>query len=219
MPVASCPSRRENEACAEASQELREVKAMNEEMKSKQPDRELARLAAEGDAAAFEEIHSRYRRLVYSIALRMTRNPADAEDLTQESFISVLRHVGSFRGEAAFSSWLYRLTVNQVKLHFRHRRKRPEEQMSVVESAERASGGEYGVSSGRIIDRLSIERALQKLPSGSRATFLLHDVAGYEHQEIGRLLGYSVGNSKAQLHRARAKLQKLISAQSPAFQP
>ena len=91
--------------------------------------------------------------------------------------------------------------------------------MSVVESTERASGVECGVSSGRIIDRLTIEQALQNLPSGSRAAFLLHDVAGYEHQEIGRLLGYSAGNSKSQLHRARAKLQKLISAQSPALQP
>ena len=191
---------------------------MNGEVQSKQPDRELARRAAEGDAAAFEEIHSRYRRLVYSIALRMTRNPADAEDLTQESFISVLRHVGSFRGEAAFASWLYRLTANQVKMHFRRRRKKPEGQMSVVESTKRAAGGECGVSAGRIIERLNIEQALQKLPSGSRAAFLLHDVAGYEHKEIGRLLGYSAGNSKSQLHRARAKLRKLLSAQAPALQ-
>ncbi|MGA9996154.1 MAG: RNA polymerase sigma factor [Pyrinomonadaceae bacterium] len=187
--------------------------------KTNRPDEELARRAAEGDAAAFEEIHSRYRRLVYSIALRMTRNPADAEDLTQESFISVLRHVGSFRGEAAFASWLYRLTVNQVKMHFRRRSKRPEGQMSVLESAERASGFERGVSPVRIIDRLIIEQALQKLPPGSRAALLLHDVVGYEHKEIGRRLGYSEGNSKSQLHRARAKLRKLISAQSPALQP
>jgi RNA polymerase sigma-70 factor, ECF subfamily len=191
---------------------------MNEEMKSKQPDRELARLAAEGDAAAFEEIHSRYRRLVYSIALRMTRNPADAEDLTQESFISVLRKIGSFRGEAAFSGWLYRLTVNQVKMHFRRLRSKPEEQTSDGELPERGASHERDLDSRQVIDRLAIEKAVRSLPSGYRAAFILHDVAGYEHKEIGRLLDYSVGNSKSQLHRARAKLQKLISAQSPALQ-
>lgn len=192
---------------------------MNGEVQLKQPDRELARRAAEGDAAAFEEIHSRYRRLVYAIALRMTRNAADAEDLTQESFISVLRHVGSFRGEASLASWLYRLTANQVKMHFRRRRNKPEGQMSVVASTTSAAGGECGVSASRITDRLIIEQALQQLPAGYRAAFLLHDVAGYEHKEIGRLLGYSAGNSKSQLHRARAKLRKLLSAQTPALQP
>lgn len=192
---------------------------MNEEMKSKQPDRELARLAAEGDAAAFEEIHSRYRRLVYSIALRMTRNPADAEDLTQESFISVLRKIGSFRGEAAFSSWLYRLTVNQVKMHFRRLKSRPEGQTSGGELPERGASYEGDPDSRQVIDRLAIEKAVRRLPPGYRAAFILYDVAGYEHKEIGQLLGYSVGNSKSQLHGARAKLQKLISAQSPALQP
>src|SRR3712207_9301856 len=99
---------------------------MNREEGTTQQDTELARRAAEGDEAAFEEIHRRYRRPVYALALRMTRNAADAEDLTQESFIHVLRNVGSFRGEAAFSSWLYRLVGNGVRMHFRRRSSRPE---------------------------------------------------------------------------------------------
>lgn len=185
---------------------------MVSEMKLNRPDRELVRLAAEGDAAAFEEIHSRYRRLVYAIALRMTRNPADAEDLTQESFISVLRKIGSFRGEAAFASWLYRLTVNQVNMHFRRRRKRPEAQLNDVELTGGESGSEHGASSARVLDRLNIEEAVRLLPPGYRAVFIMHDVAGYEHKEIARSLGYSAGNSKSQLHRARTKLREVLSA-------
>jgi len=187
-------------------------------VESNRPDRELARLAAEGDATAFEEIHRRYHRLVYAIALRMTRNPADAEDLTQESFISVLRKIGSFRGEAAFASWLYRLTVNQVKMHFRRCRKKPERQMSEVELTERTAGGARGANSTPMLDRLNIEQAVRRLPAGYRAVFILHDVAGYEHKEIAHLLRYSAGNSKSQLHRARIKLRALLSAQSPALQ-
>src|SRR4029453_10968531 len=98
--------------------------------KSNRSDKELARLAANGDAAAFDEIYSRHRRFVYSLAVRMTGNQADAEDLTQESFVSVLRRVGSFRGEALFTTWLYRLAVNQVNMHFRYRSRKPERQTS-----------------------------------------------------------------------------------------
>ena len=104
--------------------------------KSNRPDEELARLAADGDAAAFDEIYSRHRRFVYNLAVRMTGNQADAEDLTQESFVSVLRRVGSFRGEASFTTWLYRLVINQVNMHFRYRKSRPETQTSDGEIPE-----------------------------------------------------------------------------------
>ena len=107
---------------------------------SNRPDEELARLAANGDAAAFDEIYMRHRRFVYSLAVRMTGNQADAEDLTQESFVSVLRRVGSFRGEASFTTWLYRLPSNQVKMHFRYRSSRPETQTSDGEIPERWPG-------------------------------------------------------------------------------
>ena len=180
--------------------------------KSNRRGAELARLAAEGDAAAFEEIHSRYRRLVYSIALRMTRNPADAEDLTQDSFISVPRWRGSFRGEAAFSSWLYRLMVNQVKMHFRRRRARAEDQMSDGEIPGREPGRARCAASQQVIDRLAIDEAVRRLPPGCRAAFILHDVEGYDHKEVGLLRGCVTGTSKSQLHRARAHLRKMLSA-------
>lgn len=191
---------------------------MNEEMKSKQPDEELARLAAEGDAAAFEEIHERHRRRVYAIALRMTGNEADAEDLTQDSFVSVLRWIGSFRGDASFTSWLYRLVVNQVNMHFRRRKARPEYQTSDGELPEREPVNTPRANSEQVIDRIILEEAVQRIPKGSRAAFILHDVEGYEHKNVGLLMGWAEGTSKSQLHRARAGLRKLLAPQSPALQ-
>jgi len=191
---------------------------MINDVKANQPDEELARLAAEGDAAAFEEIHERYRRRVYSIALLMTGNEADAEDLTQDSFVSVLRWIGSFRGEASFTSWLYRLVVNQVRMHFRRRQARSEYQTSDGEIPERESVNTRRANSEQVIDRIILEEAVQRIPKGYRAAFILHDVEGYEHKEVGLLMGWAAGTSKSQLHRARAGLRKLLAPQPPALQ-
>ena len=180
-------------------------------------DAELARMAAGGDEAAFEEIHSRYRRFVYGIALRMTGNEADAEDLTQDSFVSVLRWVGGFRGEASFTTWLYRLVVNQAKMHLRYRSRRPEEQMSHGEFPEGGPGLLRGVKNSPLIDRLAIEKAMRKLPAGYRAAFVLHDVEGHGHEEVARLMGWKAGTSKSQLHKARVGLRELLSARAPAL--
>jgi len=186
------------------------------EKKSNRPDEALARLAANGNAAAFDEIYSRHRSFVYSIALRMTGNAADAEDLTQESFVSVFRRVGSFRGDALFTTWLYRLVINQVKMHFRYRNSRPEMQASDLEIPEpwmamacRTDPGE------RLIDGLAIEKAMLMLPPGYRRAFILHDIKGYKHDEAARLSGHTVGTSKSQLHKARASLKAVLSKRSP----
>ena len=190
---------------------------MNVEVKPRQHDSELAFLAARGDEAAFEEIHRRHRQLVYALALRMTGNTADAEDLTQESFLSLLRRIGSFRGEAAFTSWLYRLTTNQVLMHFRRRRARPEAQPAGGEIVEREARGSRRAEASRAVDRIAVERAVRALPPGYRAAFVLHDVEGYEHEEIARALGCGAGTSKSQLHRARAKLREMLTRQAPAL--
>jgi len=173
-------------------------------------DEELARMAAAGDAMAFREIHTRYHRRVYSIALRMTRNEADAEDLTQESFLSVFRKVGSFRGDSAFTTWLYRLVVNQVKMHFRYQSSRPEVQTN-GDMQEQAMAFPHREQSVQLTDRLALEEAVQSLPPGYRKVFILHDLEGYKHNESGRLLGHSAGTSKSQLHRARVRLRQLLS--------
>ena len=187
--------------------------------KSNRSDEELARLAADGDAAAFDELYSRHRRFVYSLAVRMTGNQADAEDLTQESFVSVLRRVGSFRGEAAFTTWLYRLVVNQVNMHFRHRKSKRETQTGdseIPEHGPRLAG--RSDSAGPLIDRLAIEKAVRMLPPGYRAAFILHDVEGYKHEEAAQLSGHTAGTSKSQLHKARASLRAMLSAARPALQ-
>ena len=186
--------------------------------KSNRSDAELVRLAAEGDSLAFGEIYSRYRRVVYSIALRMTRNLADAEDLTHDSFVSVLRRIGSFRGEASFNTWLYRVAVNQVKMHFRRRKSRPEDQTRDGELPEREPSSARRADSHQVIDRLAIEEAMQRLPPGYRTAFNLYDIERYKHKEIARLLGCSEGTSKSQLHNARLSLRKLLSARSHALQ-
>lgn len=189
------------------------------ESKSNQPDEALARLAANGNAAAFDEIYSRHRSFVYSIALRMTGNPADAEDLTQESFVSVLRRVGSFRAEASFTTWLYRLVTNQVKMHFRYRSSRPEMQPSDGETPEPwLAVARRNDPREQLIDRLAIEQAMLRLAPGYRSAFIRHDVEGYKHDEAARLSGHTVGTSKSQLHKARANLRTMLSRRSPALQ-
>jgi RNA polymerase sigma-70 factor (ECF subfamily) len=189
------------------------------ESKSNQPDEALARLAANGNAAAFNEIYSRHRSFVYSIALRMTGNTADAEDLTQESFVSVFRRVGSFRGEATFTTWLYRLVTNQVNMHFRYRSSRPEMQTNDGQTSESwLAAAHRNDPRGQLIDRLAIEEAMLRLAPGHRSAFILHDVEGYKHEEAARLSGHAVGTSKSQLHKARATLRTVLSATSPALQ-
>ena len=185
------------------------------ENKSNQPDEALVRLAANGNAAAFDEIYSRHRAFVYRIALRMTGNPDDAEDLTQESFLSVLRRVGSFKGEATFTTWLYRLVSNQVNMHFRYRRSRPVSQISDKEAFESSWSRD---PRSQLIDRIAIEEAIIRLAPGYREAFIAHDVEGYKHHEAARRSGHAVGTSKSQLHRARANLRTILSRRSPALQ-
>lgn len=192
---------------------------MSNEKKSNRPDETLARLAANGNAAAFDEIYRSHRSFVYNIALRMTGNAADAEDLTQESFISVLRRVGSFRAEASFTTWLYRIVINQVKMHFRYRSSRPEIQTNGGDIPELWLAMARHTDPGeQLIEGLAIEKAMLMLPRGYRTAFILHDIQGYKHKEAARLSGYTVGTSKSQLHKARASLRAVLSKRSPALQ-
>ena len=191
---------------------------MISDQESDRPDEELARLVAGGDAAAFNEIYRRHRRFVYNLAVRKTGNKEDAEDLVQESFISVLRRVGSFRGEASFTTWLYRLAINQVNMHFRYRRSRPEAYTSEKEIPERPGRPGLTDPAKPLIDRLAIENAVRMLPPGYRSAFILHDIEGYSHDEVARLSGHTAGTSKSQLHRARASLRAALSRRSPALQ-
>jgi RNA polymerase sigma-70 factor, ECF subfamily len=176
---------------------------------------ETIRLAQQGDAAAFESLYELHSRRVYSLCLRMIGDPTEAEDLTQEAFLQLFRKIHTFRGESAFSSWLYRLTANIVLMRFRKKRPVPvslDEMTRTTEEKERPIL-ELGEPDARLVglfDRLNLQGAVERLPEGYRSMFLLHDVHGYEHNEIASLLGCSVGNSKSQLHKARKRLRELL---------
>jgi RNA polymerase sigma-70 factor (ECF subfamily) len=175
---------------------------------------EAIRKAKDGDADAFEYLYKAYCRRVYGVCLRMIKNPAEAEDLTQQAFLQLFRKIGTFRGESSFSTWLHRVTVNIVLMHLR--RKKPTEVLSEDLDHQRSnseSARELGSSDTSMlgaIDRLNIMRAIRKLPAGYKKLFLMHDVIGYEHSEIAGLLGCSIGCSKSQVHSARKKLRRLL---------
>ena len=173
-------------------------------------DLELARAAAAGDAAAFEKLYEQHSRRVYSLCLRMVGSAAQAEDLTQEVFLQVFRKIGSFRGDSAFTTWLHRLTVNQVLMHFRKRGvklERTSEEGDFTDVVETPLQSTRRIS---MIDRLALERAIEQLPPGYRTVFTLHDIEGYEHEEISDMLDISIGTSKSQLHKARMRLRELL---------
>jgi len=165
--------------------------------------------AREGDAAGFEHLYRAHCRRVYSVCLRMIRNPADAEDLTQQAFLQLFRKIGTFRGESGFSTWPHRVTVNVVLMHLR--RKKPTELLAEDLERHNSNGEsprELGCGDASMlgaIDRLNLARAIRKLPFGYKQILLLHEVMGYEHSEIATSLQCSVGNSKSQLHRARKR--------------
>ncbi len=174
----------------------------------------LTRAAAVSDMAAFEEIYNRHHRRVYSICLRMIRNAAEAEDLTQEVFIQLYRKVGSFRGDSAFTTWLHRLTVNLVLMHFRKRSVRFEKAIGEGQTPVQIVHGTGNPQKMAVVDRIALEKAVAELPPGYRSVFVLHDVEGYEHAEVARILGCAVGTSKSQLSKARSKLRKLLKKRS-----
>jgi len=180
----------------------------------KSTDFALAQNAAIGDLGAFETIYQRHHRRVYSVCLRMLQNATEAEDLTQEVFIQLYRKIGSFRGDSAFTTWLHRMTVNQVLMHFRKRSVKYEKTTEEGETPVQIVAGTENAQKMPVVDRIAIDNAIALLPNGYRNVFVLHDVEGYEHEEVARILGCSVGTSKSQLHKARLKMRKLLQKKS-----
>ena len=176
---------------------------------------EAIRLAQAGDAAAFEFLYHLHSRRVYALCLRMVNNPSDAEDLMQEAFLQLFRKIGTFRGESAFSTWLHRMTVNVVLMRLR-KKSLPLASLEETTDPDDEMGGprkDIGAPDLRLsgaVDRVNLERSVEKLPPGYRTVFVLHDVQGYEHNEIADIMGCSVGNSKSQLHKARTRLRDLL---------
>jgi RNA polymerase sigma-70 factor, ECF subfamily len=169
--------------------------------------------AKKGDDQAFAALFNLHKRRVYSLCLHMSKDVAEAEDMTQDAFMRVYQKLNTFRGEAKFSTWIYRIAVNTVLANFRKVKSdmlyvaRDIQVDSSVECRELGRG--YSQRCG-VVDKIALVRAIDDLPPGCRMVFLLHDVDGYEHHEIAELLECSIGNSKTQLHKARMKIRKWL---------
>lgn len=179
---------------------------------SQTSDYALARAAANGRTAALGDLYERHRRRVFALCFGMTRNPAQAEDLTQEVFVHLMRKIGSFRGDSQFSTWLHRLTVNLVLMHFRRKETRREDRDENLEDRLFTLQRNRQPINTQLLDRMALQSALGQLPSGCRAVFVLFELGGYKHDEIAAMLGCSPGTSKSQLHRARMKMRGLLKA-------
>ena len=173
-------------------------------------------LAAQGDAGAFERVYQAHLGRVYNLARRMA-GPDAADELTQDVFVRVWQKLSTFRGEASFGTWLHRLAVNVIVERFRTLGVARERFLADGEAElERMPGLS---SPGRHDVRMDLDAALKRLPPGARAVFVLHDVEGYKHEEIGQLLGVSIGTSKSQLHRARMTLRTHLTERRETREP
>jgi len=172
-------------------------------------ERALARRAASGDAAAFEQLYRAHSPRVFALCLRMSGSRQRAGDLTQDVFVHIWKRLGTWRGESALSTWIYRLTVNLVLSNVRGEQRRQKHEMP--ESEEVQDAPVAGQQSRRTVtphveDAIDLERAIAELPKGARTVFVLHDVEGYQHDEIAKMTGTAEGTCRAQLHRARKLL-------------
>ena len=177
---------------------------------------EAIRRAQAGDPAVFEYLYRSHGRRVYALCLRMVKDAAEAEDLTQETFLLLFRKIHTFRGESAFSTWLHRLAVNLVLMRLR-KKSLPVFSIEAIPDTDDETAPlrtlELGVPDLILegaIDRINLQRCIQRLPAGFRKVFVLHDIQGYRHREIANLLGRSVGDSKSQLHKARKRLRESL---------
>ena len=176
---------------------------------------EALNLAQQGNSAAFDFLYRLHSQRVYALCLRMVKNPAQAEDLTQETFLAVLRGIRGFHGQSAFTTWLYRVTRNTVLMCFRKKRVKETslEEIAEPDSETGRPPRELGSPDRHLestADRILLQTAVAQLSRGFRATLLLHDVQGYEHREVAAILGCAPGTSKSQLHKARLRVREIV---------
>jgi len=170
----------------------------------------LVERCRQGDLGAFEELYRAHAGRLFSVACRMLGNPADAEDLLQEIFLSAHRKLESFRGESALGTWLYRLATNHCLDYLRSRAARTGQLTDTLDDeVGRFEPGRKGLAE-QTITKMDLERALAQLPDGCRAAFVLHDIEGLEHKEVAEALGIAEGTSKSQVHKARLRLRSVL---------
>ncbi len=174
-------------------------------------ERDLVARCRRGELGAFEELYQRYGSRLYSVAYRMTGNAADADDLLQDMFLLVFRRLDTFRGDAALGTWLYRLAVNCCLDYVRSKQGKQQKATAFLDDlddVEPVAPGSWRPDT--VLDRMELERAIGKLPPSYRSAFVLHDVEGLEHHEVGDMLGIAVGTSKSLVHKARQRLRTVL---------
>jgi RNA polymerase sigma-70 factor, ECF subfamily len=178
-------------------------------------DLELATRCRQGDTAAFEELYRAHAGRLYNLAFRMAGSAEHAEDLLQEVFLHAHKKLGSFRGDSSLGTWLYRLAVNQCLDFLRGRQAKMAKTTRSLDEEGAVEPAAVAPAVPTAVSRIDLERAIARLPEGCRAAFVLHDVEGFEHNEVARLLGVSEGTSKSQVHKARMKLRAILTGVTP----
>ena len=161
-----------------------------------------------GDVDAFEELYARHSGRIFSLAARMAGSPETGEDLLQEIFLQAYRKIGGFKGDAAVGTWLYRLALNHCLDFVRSRQAKMDKATGTIDDDRSAALPSRHESP---VEKIDLERAVQQLPPGCREAFVLHDIEGYEHREIAKMLGIAEGTSKSQVFKARMKLRALLT--------
>jgi RNA polymerase sigma-70 factor (ECF subfamily) len=185
-------------------------------------EQNLVTQARNGDANAFAVLYEMHKPRIVAVCLRMTKDMAEAQDLTQDAFMYVFRKFSAFRGDSAFSTWLHRVAVNTVLMHFRKKSRR---QVSLEQPHPQDSRGlrrEYGRVDEELAwcaDRIALTRAIAALSPGYRMIFLLHEMQGFDHHEIAQRLHCSIGNSKSQLHKAKLRIRESLARHGYTYRP
>lgn len=208
--------RRRMQSDLSQSSEIKMRNATEEDVNSQD---EMITRARRGDREALAQLYRCYRENVYRICLRMVRNPSDAEDLAQETFLRVINKIHTFRGDSQFSTWLYRVTKNVALMQLRKPKLATmdfddaRDLDEFIESVNRARGTPEAES--HATDGVLLEAAIQQLPSGYGKVLVLHDVLGYRHAEISKMTGITANNSKSRLCRARRMLRGVLQSPLP----
>ena len=185
-------------------------------------DRDLVARCRRGELGAFEDLYKRHGSRLYSVAYRITGSAADAEDLVQDIFLLVYRRLDTYRGEAALGTWMHRLAVNACLDYVQSKQGRRQQATDFIDDLDDVEPAAHASwRPDAVLDRLDLERAVTQLPPSYRRAFLLHDVEGLEHHEVGEMLGIAEGTSKSLLHKARMRLRLLLRGRgaNPAAQP
>ncbi len=181
---------------------------------SRQDDLTLVERCRQGELGAFEELYRVHSGRLYSVAFRMVGS-TEAEDLLQEIFLAAHRKLDTFRGDSALGTWLYRLAVNLCLDYLRSRTGRAIQMTDALEDEPMLFDAKTQGLAERTVTKMDLERALSQLPEGCRAAFILHDIEGLEHREIGEVMGIAEGTSKSQVHKARLRLRGLLTRGRP----